>query len=756
MVISGARALRARESFGRDGSRAPAAAKLECRTFTDDVGIPHVRAKDEKTAFACLGYVHGLERPWHMDYLRRTVQGRAAEVLGYPKVRPDFLMRILGIYPRAQDLASRMDPVLRERVELYSAGVNRGMAEALKRLETSDRRGVYEFADFGYRPEPWRPEDSVAVLMLMSFDQTRRTFEDKLAEVERASRFGEEARALYSDDGLPWDTAILKPGEYRRAAPAPADTRKTPRSASLSPLDFPTLKDELGLGSSTETGSNNWVIAPSRSKSGNAWLANDPHLDAKRPAFWHWIHLSSDDGIDVVGATVPGVPIFASGANRDVTWGLTNAYVDVTELAYVREENLRRLSTERPWVWFRWGMVKIPVFFKTFSRTEEGYPILPLSSPEGTKLVLRWSGFRLGPSDMAAFVDLMKARDARELDAILARTGIPSFNYVFADRKGDIGFRVIGHSPAMAHELPYAVPELASFHPWAFRTAEQMPSVFNPKRGYVATANNRQWPSDAAEVAGRFHRRALRAFRIEERILATPKHDFDSIREIQCDSQAPEARWVLPALLSALPKELSAEETRAIKELESWGRDGYRMSLECRACGIYRAWLARIYEKEQLEIGSLYRMLTEASARRLAPGSLAQTIREGFAAAVSRVGTKSWAELHRAPFPHLAGASYRPIDAIGTPGDDFSVNLGTGKWNGEGFDHVSAPSMRMIVEMTRSGPKMAWMLAGSNRDLEAPVLGEASGPWSRWGRCEYTSVRFPVDWEKVPAEIVRF
>src|SRR5262249_18731486 len=70
-------------------------------------------------------------------------------------------------------------------------------------------------------------------------------------------------------------------------------------------------------------GSNAWVIAPSRSATGHALLAADPHLEVNRlPAIWYEAVLRWHDGY-VMGASLPGCPLFAVARNPNLAWGVT-------------------------------------------------------------------------------------------------------------------------------------------------------------------------------------------------------------------------------------------------------------------------------------------------------------------------------------------------------------------------------------------------------------------------------------------------
>ncbi|MCM2278583.1 MAG: penicillin acylase family protein [Oligoflexia bacterium] len=719
--------------------------RLGCGLWRDARGIPHLRAATDTEAFGCLGYAHGRDRAWQMDYLRRVAQGRLAEVMGSGSVKSDFTMRLLGLAEQARRLAGGLGPEGRARLEAYARGATLGLEEAV-------REGVYEFRDFGYTPEAWRPEDSLALLLLQSFDQTRKTYQQRIIQSELRERLGPEAEALTQDDLLPWDAAILKVGEYRKGSAAasvsPRSAGSAPASAAAELRALFESVEELGLGS------NNWVLAPSRSASGKAWLANDPHLALKYPSFWHWTHLSSP-GLEVIGAAVPGIPAIVSGANRQVAWGLTNSYLDVTDAHFVPREELKSARKERPTIWVKFWKFRLPFFFKTFQRTEQGWPVVPVSSapkvPAGREVVLRWSGFGIEASDVENLLRVMSARSVAELDQRLAGTGIPSWNFVFADVTGSIGYRAVGRIPKYdGVKSPYGIPEssLAELPRWTIRKPEEMPAVRDPARGFVVTANNRHWPVEARDFGGRAYSRGFRAFRIEELLLSRPKHDFESQRRIQCDVQAVDARFFLKPLL-ALARE-AGSASPAFQALEKWQAEGkFETTPDCQACGLYRLWMNGVMERLQLREGGLFRALGKPDYPGLREAVLG-ALEEAAAAALG----KTWGTLHRAPFVHLAGVDYRPKEPIPTSGDEQSVSPGTADWEHGLLLHRSGASQRLIVELS-DPPRIRLVLPGLVQDTENIELARPDGPWMKWERCELEPVEFPLNWEAIPASELR-
>ena len=727
---------------------------MNCDIWQDEQKISHILASQEHSGMACLGYLHGRDRTWQMDFFRKIVQGRKSEVIGYEGLKSDFFLRLLGLAERAEALYSQMPQQDQKMLEVYTAGVNRGMKQALK-------KGVYEFQQQGSDPEPWRAQDSISLMFLQSFDQTRRTFETQINQEKWEKSYSAGAAALFDQEGLPWTTSILKKGEYSTVSSAVASSivPSSSRGSALGLSSFSATELFDGALGGIGMGSNNWVIHSKKSQSGHAWLANDPHLSLSYPAFWYWVHLNAGRW-DAIGASFPGVPFIVSGSNRHVSWGLTNSFLPVSKVSYVPEEDLAGAVTHRPVIWIRFWKLKIPFFFKTFRRTlSKKLPILPLPAPEKKAMVLRWSGFDLEAGDFMGMLEVMGARSAKEADESLKSLKFPSWNFVFADDQGNIGYRAVGRIPRFSgSEMKFGIPHQrlvevenseAFARPWVTASSsDEMPHVLNPKRGFVVSANNLQWPADSVLYAGQGQITSFRAFRIEELLGKNDKHDLNSNQRIQCDVQAVDARFLLPEIVKILEtSSLTGDQLRVVQKLKDWN---YETNAECEACGVFRLMVNHLFDTQNLNPASLYRKLRPTSQDH----SLKKAIIDAFELALKDLkydDTKilpQWSTLHLNAFAHWGGSNFSPTRPIATPGDDNTVNYGLSTWNGVFFNHTDGASHRLIVEMSQP-PKVYSVLAGENLDTQKRDITDPHSEWQKWIHCDQQRRVFPVDWSKI-------
>lgn len=685
-------------------SSAEAASPYTCETTYDQMNIPHVKTTSLDGFYYCFGLHHGQDRAWEMDFFRRVGEGRNAEVLGFSQLKSDLMMRLLDLPALADKLWNEFPPEKKKWLEVYAEGVNEGFKTG---------KNSKEFKTENFEPEPWQPKHSLLVLLLQSFDQTRKTFFRDYEEEKLKEKWGKETEELFDDDNMPWENTILKEGEY--------PTSKSVVSVEYNQRPFK-LWGDFPFIFGKESGSNNWVVSKAKSKNGHAMLANDPHLDLKTPMFWYWINIKTPE-FSVMGGSVPGAPIVASGTNGKVAWGLTNSYLNSADTIFVKDIKPEQIETVRPTVKIKLWFMQIPFFFKTFEKLKEtGHRILPLDIETDHKMVLRWTGFTLKPEEFYPMFDLFKMNNVTEMNELISRIGIPSWNFVFADAKGDIGYRLVGRTYKHTQKFPMGIPEmtLKDFLKEDYLTPEERPHVLKPKRNYVYSANNRHWPSDAKFYGGRGYSYSFRGLRIDE--LLQDDQDVESFKKIQCDTQVVDGRFFLPKI----QKYLNAPE------LKDWNLTSEDSS---KALPVYRRLLDLVFEKWEVNEYALFKMLDQLTPEQ------EKEFKNLYQHAVAEVKGRDWGQIHVVNFPHMAKQdNWKFSPEIPGVGDTHSINPGTAKWNADRnvYEQNSGASMRMIIELKET-PTVWLALPGLNRHYDNK---KDNTPWESWKKCEYTQVQF--------------
>lgn len=686
-------------------SSAFAEEEYNCSAEYKQLNIPYVESSSVDEMYYCFGYFHGKDRAWEMDYFRRVAQGRNAEIHGFSQLKSDLMMRLLDLPSMAEKVWNSFAEEKRSWLKSYTKGVNRG-------FETG--KESKEFKDKDYLPEAWLPEHSLQILLLQSFDQTRKTFFRDYEEEKLKGKWGEMAASLFDEDDLPWENTILKDGEYTKKENIVKTT-----SYEFKPVElwgeFPTL---FGY----ESGSNNWVVSAKKSKTGKALLANDPHLDLKTPMFWYWISLKTPEH-KMIGASVPGVPVIASGTNGKVAWGLTNSYLNSADVAIIKNLKDDQVESFRPTVYVKFFGLKLPFFFKSFEKLKTGHRILPLDLDRDDKLVLRWTGFSLTPQDFYPMLDIFRANSVKEMDRLTSEIGVPSWNFVFADTKGDIGYRLVGKTFKHEEKIPYGISSMTfdEFTNEEYLDPSQQPHVLKPSRQYVYSANNRHWPSDSKFYGGRGYSQSYRGLRIDE-LLKNSKHNMESFSNIQCDRQVVDARFFLQQIQKYLQ----------LDAFKNWSMVSEDSST---TLPIYRRLMDLMMEKWNVNETALYRLLDKLDRNKI------QQLKSLHKLAVEEVGGRTWGELHRVEFPHMSkNKDWKFSPDIPGIGDTHSVDPGTSKWNSDKkiYEQYSGASMRMIIEMDKT-PKVWLTLPGLNRNYDQ---ASDKNPWEDWKSCRYTQLRF--------------
>ncbi len=245
-------------------------------------------------------------------------------------------------------------------------------------------------------------------------------------------------------------------------------------------------------------GSNGWALAPSRTESGNAMVASDPHLPWKHEFRLHEVHMRGAS-FEVVGAAFVGVPLPVFGRTRDVAWTWTSNnpdHTDVYKIELVEGDPSRyrfggkRLKFEAEEVSYE--LPDGAVFKETLQWSVHG-PVTHVNPEENYAVAYWFSGYGLtdGP---VQYAEMLLAEDLGDLEDAMSKLQFAHFNLVAADTSGDIEFVYSGRVPKRPKSLDAKRP-LDGSDPkllWdSFVPFKKLPTVKNPKVGFVQNCNNR-------------------------------------------------------------------------------------------------------------------------------------------------------------------------------------------------------------------------------------------------------------------------
>jgi len=432
---------------------------LESRTevLFDARGIPRVYARTDADALTALGWLHASERLFQMELLRRVAAGRVAEIVGPAGIESDIVHREYGFARRIALDPPTLEPEVEALLEAYVDGIN-------ARLD-SGRALPPAFVLLGLEPEPW----TVADVLLLGYYQTwyPTTLVQRLAEAWRATA------AEHGEAAADWLHALPRWGR-------------------------PTIPGGFGAQPMTEA-SNTWVVAPQRSASGAALHASDPHLDYTRaPGLWYAVGLHSDETLDVVGVTAPGLPFVAMGHNGRVAFAFTVAPVDLYEVY-----RFERAPGDRDRLIGPDGPFDLVERQETIAVRDREQPVVqtilttrygPVRETDGeTMEVLHWAGFDLALDGMIENgLAINRAGNFDAFRAAASDMGALSVNWSYSDIDGNIGYVQSTPIPLRQHDTFYTRLDGADpTNHWAgFVPPNRRPWLLNPDRGWIANSNN--------------------------------------------------------------------------------------------------------------------------------------------------------------------------------------------------------------------------------------------------------------------------
>ena len=540
------------------------------RVRRDRWGVPHVEADVKHDLYFAQGFAHGQDRLWQMDFYRRVVEGRVAEMAGPEGLPIDRLMRTLGIRRVATEEAAALDPQLRGLLERFCEGVNAAAASATA-MPFEMQLLRLDFA-------PWRPVDILSLGKLLAFGLST-NWERELLRADMLRALGPELSARL-DPTYPADNPIVNQEVWSGDG-----------LAMVEQIDA--VRRSMGMAAEA-SGSNNWAVSGSLSASGAPLIAGDPHLPPSMPGIWYQVSLRHGDRF-VRGASMPGMPGVYMGQNNDVCWTFTNVMADVEDLFvervegdnYLFEDEWRPLRTVREEIAVKG---RDPVALEVRS-THHG-PIVneALGADEAEPLTLSWLALH-EPTAFAGMFELLEIGSGPDLVAKLEGHTAPASNLIWADRHGSIGYKLIGRLPRRRGGCPdLPKPGWTGEFEWEGTVPyDELPEKVDPESGFLVTANNRIVGDEYPHHITSEWLDGFRAKRIEQLLGEREKHDIESFEAMQSDNLSLPGLEAARRLGRLSPR--GQREMSALERLRSW--DG-RLDPDTIAGTIYQAFLLRL------------------------------------------------------------------------------------------------------------------------------------------------------------------
>jgi penicillin amidase len=745
----------------------------------DRWGVPHIYARNPHDLFFAQGYNAARDRLFQLEMWRRQATGTLAEVLGRRELKRDHGARLLAFRGDMRRELRHYHPEGERIIAAFVAGINAYIVETERRPALLPP----EFRMLGIRPGRWTPE-----VVVSRHNGLFRNVEQEVAlaqavhrvgagVVEAAVTFGPGEPRLTLEPGV--DAALLSERvlELYRASRAPL--RFLPedvapghrgRGEAARRLSAALPASRSWAEEVATVGSNNWVVAGSRTASGKPLLANDPHRALQAPSLRYWVHLSAP-GWNVVGGGEPALPGVSIGHNEHGAWGLTIFALDQEDL-YVYKTHPRDPSLYRyrgRWERMRSARETIPVKGEAPVEVELKFtrhgPVLYEDPAHRRAYALRAAWLEPGAAPYLASLRMDQARSWEEFREASTYSLTPAENMVWADTAGNIGWQVVGVAPvrrAWSGLLP--VPGDGRYEWAGYLPIRELPHRANPERGFIATANENNVPAGYPhlDAVGRTWADPSRVMRIREVLAAGRSFTVRDMAALQHDELSLPARTLVPLLGGVRAGDPRVE--RAREALLGWDQVLDRSSVPA---AIYVAWERRLQR-------NLHALLVPPAARDFLPSvDLQRTTAwltapeppAGRDALLLRSLEEAVAELTRRLGPEMEGWRYgqerfkhvhirHPLGAAVDAETRARLEAGplprggsgqTVNATGSGDNQTHGASFRIVADPSDWDASLGMNTPGQSGDPRSPHYRDLFEPWARG---EY----FPVLYSRAKVE----
>ncbi|BBI20182.1 penicillin amidase [Qipengyuania flava] len=439
----------------------------------DDFGVPHIYGKTDADVAYGVAVAHAEDDFFTLQDVIAMSRGRYGAIAGEEGAAFDYAYHLLDARGLAEREYPRLPEDTRALFDAYAAGLNEYAAAHPGEVKLGNLfpvDGTDVAAGFALR-QPFFFGLGNIIEPLVSGKPLNR----------------EHGPAIPVADG-----GSAAPTAYGSETPS----ERAPDQARAHPLPW---GEDGALA-----GSNAFAVTPEKS-GGPTILVSNSHQPWRGGVAWYELVVESEEGWHYAGANFPGSPFPFLGHNEHLGW--TNTVntpdmVDVYRLEMSEDESQYRIGGE--WRDLEATTVTLPVKLgpvtlpirRTVYRSVHG----PVIRNDDGFFAIRYGGIgNLGQLD--AYYRLNKATDLEQFETILARMDIPSTNFIYGDKAGNIAYiynaalpdRVKGYD--WRNILPGDDPRAIWSGPVSY---ERLPRYVNPASGWIYNANNTPYTAAGA------------------------------------------------------------------------------------------------------------------------------------------------------------------------------------------------------------------------------------------------------------------
>ena len=444
-----------------DGQVDVDAIKKPVRIERDKNGLPKIHASSREDSAFAMGFLHGQERFFQMDLLRRSASGRLSALLGQQGVEADKLALLFSFVDLANQVLEDLPPSHKALLRAYTSGVNRG----LQKLGSDP----FEYKALRLAPEKWQEVDSILVvyalfIRLQGHDLKRAINRQRLSDslppelfafLLPESQLSTGSTPLYQvPDADVWDVRnhdVALPESYRPQV-----------STQLRPASI------------------GWVI--SKKNNHNTTVVTDINLYLEMPNLWYRAMHVVDSGNRLErfnGVTVPGFPLFFSGTNDHVAWGIS---LSASHWNYL----LKRDKKDTP---VTQKQLEVEVNqsspLQYLVRYTPWGPVVMDDLPGNSMGIWRWVANSPFSVNMG-LLELESATSTKDVLTYAAQAKIPHADVFVGDKDGKIGWTLMGALPAgrCLQKRQTCMSSIDDIYPH-----HQHPQIYDPPKGLISVAD---------------------------------------------------------------------------------------------------------------------------------------------------------------------------------------------------------------------------------------------------------------------------
>ena len=570
----------------------------EVEVLRDNYGINHIYANNQDDLFFMQGYLAAKDRLFQFEIWRRQATGTVSEILGEDELDRDIGTRLFKFRGNIEDELNHYHEDGFEIVSSFVSGVNKYIEE----VNSNPELLPIEFEVLGIQPEKWTNEVVISRHqgLLGNIDQELNIGravsligENKVKEL---MWFHPKDPDISLDNNLTYEDLKQDILRLYNAYREPIEFKKNYiLDKYQSENDIAFSKSNVHINDEYSIGSNNWAISGNKSFNGFPILANDPHRSLSNPSLRYMAHLVAP-GWNVIGGGEPEIPGISIGHNGIGAWGLTVFRTDAEDL-YVYKlnpSNLNEYMHNGQWKTFSKINETIKIKNKEDVNVELFYsvhgPVTFIDKKRKKAYAVKNGWSEIGGSPYLASLRMDQAENWEEYREASNYFNIPGENMVWADKYGDIGWQAVGIAPIRkTHSGLVPINGDGNFEWEDYLEIIEKPNLFNPEKGYIATANQNVTPEDYErwDAIGYDWADPYRGERVNSILESKDTFNMEDMTNLQIDYFSIPSQQIIN-----MSKDYITNNLEYFKKLIEWDNILDKNSIEA---GLYIEWQTQIY-----------------------------------------------------------------------------------------------------------------------------------------------------------------